>query len=535
VKDEDMPPARLCRTAPLLLLLLLGLPLMARAAVAAPPPFPQARQLDYKLPADYPRRWWVPESLRCTYLVQEPLALRDKADTPIFIYMHMAGQHQEQGMGLSVGPSDPWRVCWDCLRKLTSDLGWIYVCPEFHEFDHLLQDLRRRYGKRPIYIAGAALGGREVLQDIKDHLRDDPARYAGVALLGPAVDMRFYPNDEGFADITRATFPMPVYLLAGADDGPVASATVRLYGILRDQGTPVKLVILSGQEQGGAVVGSDWQNILSFLTSAGPGRHECQVWYPPSARASQALPTQVAFDPADGRTGRSGGPHAVFPVAPEPKLVTYAAGTAGASYWVVEPLFPDRAGPGGGVVIFIDGDEPNRMQGLGYYGGEYDPTSKDRAASARWQQLAVTLNDRGWLYVLPRKRGPDGLLEDLEQRYGRRPTYMIAVAEGAQTALAEARQHPGRYAGIMLMQPVLGDKAAGLAGAPSLPPIYITARAANDDPVTQQCRKLAEALKAAGVPVKLVEAVRPPRSRAVEGTDWADVLAFLAAPHPATP
>ena len=130
--------------------------------------------------------------------------------------------------------------------------------------------------------------------------------------------------------------------------------------------------------------------------------------------------------------------------------------------------------------------------------------------------------------------GPDGLLEDLEQRYGWRPTYMIAVAEGAQTALAEARQHPGRYAGIMLMQPVLGGKAAD-AGAPPLPPIYITARAADDDPITQQCRRLAEALKAAGVPVKLVETVRPPKSRAVEGTDWADVLGFLAALHPATP
>ncbi len=485
-----------------LLGLLLALAPLAHAADSAPPPFAPAAQCEYKLPADYPRHWWVPESLRCTYLVQEPQAQPLAADAPVFIYMHMAGGHQEEGMGLATGPADPERVCWNCLRRLLSQRGWLYVCPEFHEFDHLLQDLRRRYGKRPVYVAGAALGGRAVLEDVKAHAGDEPGRYAGVALLSPAVDLRFYPNDEGLGDITPADFPMPVYLLAGTADGPVASASARLFDILRGQGVRVKLSLIDGKRQGGALAATDWQDLLDFLAP------------PPADQQPPAAPL-----PAGPRSTYE------FPIAPEPKLVTYAPGL---SYWVVEPFFPERLQPDSGLVVFLDGDEPNRLRGLGYYGGEYDSTDRYRAASAAWQRLAVTLSNRGWLYVLPRKHRTEGLAEDLTARYGKRPTYLIGVAEGGQAALDEALAHPGRYAGIMLMQPILGAGTVDAAAkAPQLPPIYVTARAADEDPVTQQCHRLAEALKAAGRPVKLVETTRPPTARPVEGTDWSDVLAFF--------
>ncbi len=255
---------------------------------------------------------------------------------------------------------------------------------------------------------------------------------------------------------------------------------------------------------------TNWQDLLDYLA-------------PPASGARTPEPAAAPPNPAP-----AGQPTvATFPVAPEPKLVTYAPGF---SYWVVEPFFPERLKPDSGVVVFLDADEPNRLRGLGYYGGEYDSADKERAATAAWEQLAVTLSNRGWLYVLPRKHRTEGLADDLTARYGRRPTYLIGVAEGGQAALDEAESHPGRYAGIMLMSPVLeADAVEKAAKSPDLPPIYITTRASASDPVTQTYRKLSDALKAADKPVKVVELPRPPTARPVIGTDWQDVLGYLAA------
>lgn len=493
---------------PILALLLVAAPL-AHAADPAPQTFPKAQQFEYKLPADYPLHWWVPQDLRCTYLVQEPQG-KLAPDAPILIYMHMAGGHQEEGMGLAAGPTDPERICWDCLRRMLDQRGWLYVCPEYHEFDHLLQDLRERYGKRPVYVVGAVLGARAILEDVKAHAGDPQPRYAGVALLSPAIDLRYYPNDGGLGDLVPADFPTPVYLLAGTADGPVASVSARLFNILRAQGTRTKLVLVDGKRQGGAVAATNWQDLLDFLAppASGPRTHE------PAATPPKPAPA--------GRPTIS-----TFPIAPEPKLVTYAPGF---SYWVVEPFFPERFKPDSGVVVFLDADEPNRLRGLGYYGGEYDLMDRDAPATAAWQQLAVTLSNRGWLYVLPRKHRTEGLADDLTARYGKRPTYLIGVAEGGQAALDEAESHPGRYAGIMLMSPILDAGAVEKAAKPAdLPPIYITTRASVSDPVTQTCRKLSEALKTAGKKVKLVELPRPSTARPVMGTDWQDVLGYLTA------
>ncbi len=109
---------------------------------------------------------------------------------------------------------------------------------------------------------------------------------------------------------------------------------------------------MDGKRQGGAVAATNWQDLLDFLAppASGPRTHE------PAATPPKPAPA--------GRPTIS-----TFPIAPEPKLVTYAPGF---SYWVVEPFFPERFKPDSGVVVFLDADEPNRLRGLGYYGGEYD-------------------------------------------------------------------------------------------------------------------------------------------------------------------
>ncbi len=82
----------------------------------------------------------------------------------------------------------------------------------------------------------------------------------------------------------------------------------------------------------------------------------------------------------------------------------------------------------------------------------------------------------------------------------------------------------------MLMSPILDAGAVEKAAkSADLPPIYITARASKSDPVTQTCRKISGALKAAGKSVKLVELPRSPTARPVMGTDWQDVLGYLTA------
>jgi pimeloyl-ACP methyl ester carboxylesterase len=235
-----MPVSVLGKTIPLVpCLFALGLLLPSSGALGKPvvkPSLPPAHRVTYVDPAGKSR----------LYLVQEP---EKAADSPsILIYMHGSAGGEEQGMDRR------WaNGAFTRLRQLMNDWGWVYVCPRDGEFEGLLKHLGKKYKPRNIFLCGASFGGKLVLREAEKN----PARYAGLLLLGPAI------GNGSKSDPRRLT--MPVWIVCGEKDYAVTRQARILARRLKELKKFCFHREIAGGRHGSPVEKVDWQKALEFL------------------------------------------------------------------------------------------------------------------------------------------------------------------------------------------------------------------------------------------------------------------------------
>ncbi len=106
----------------------------------------------------------------------------------ILIYLHGAGGGLEQGQ-LDGTYKDSFKKLKQLLKE---DLGFLYITPSLSNFGEkggqdtrdLARELRARYPRIPIYLAGASAGGRATFYALKD----TSELFQGAIALCPAID-----------------------------------------------------------------------------------------------------------------------------------------------------------------------------------------------------------------------------------------------------------------------------------------------------------------------------------------------------------
>ncbi len=182
------------------------------------------------------------------YLVQEPEKISEAGH--ILIYMHGNGGMEEQGMD----PLDDKKNFYR-LRRLMNEWGWIYVCPRDPEFDGLVKELKKRYGDKKIYIAGASAGAIYVLFETTENSK----KYAGTILLCPALwnlQLRF----EG-----DRVMQMPAWIVAGESDQGNVDGTRKLVAELTRLNRQFHYIEIPQGDHDSPLREVNWEKALNFV------------------------------------------------------------------------------------------------------------------------------------------------------------------------------------------------------------------------------------------------------------------------------
>jgi len=170
-------------------------------------------------------------------------APRGAAPAGLFIYCHGAGGFEEQGMS-----PEGYAGSFARLRTLLAQRGWAYACPRLPDFDSLLPELEKYFGKIRIVLSGASAGGRRAYREALVR----PGRYAGVILLCPAIE----------AD------PAPVSLPAWISGGEVDRLTVgarALAANTKAAGVRCKLTVIPEGNHDAPLKQADWRAAMDYV------------------------------------------------------------------------------------------------------------------------------------------------------------------------------------------------------------------------------------------------------------------------------
>jgi hypothetical protein len=130
----------------------------------------------------------------------------------------------------------------------------------------------------------------------------------------------------------------------------------------------------------------------------------------------------------------------------------------------------------------------------------------------------------GWIYVSPRDYEIDGLLTEMEKKYGKRDIYLIGASAGGGYIYRCASEKPDRYSGIFLLGPAMWVNSDD--PIPFSVPTYIV-YGDKDGGNTSRARLLVKKMKEENKPIKSLELDGGHDAPYPDQSWWGDALKFI--------